>query len=86
MSARQQHHTSYATSAVTVTAVTGTNTYDGVGGLVGQNYQGSVSQSYATGTVNAGESVVHIGGLVGWNNGAISDSYAMGAVKRRQRQ
>ena len=49
-----------------------------VGGLVGWNLNGEVSESYATGTVNGGNSV---GGLVGWNrDGTVSESYATGSV------
>ena len=49
-----------------------------VGGLVGRNYQGTVSNSYATGSVTAEDSV---GGLVGQNyQGKVSNSYATGSV------
>ncbi|RBQ26409.1 GLUG motif-containing protein, partial [Arcobacter sp. CECT 9188] len=47
-----------------------------VGGLVGIN-GGTISNSYATGTVNGNWSV---GGLVGINGGTISNSYATGTV------
>jgi len=56
-----------------------------VGGLVGYNYEvATVSSSYATGNVT-GESTTNIisesvGGLVGINNGAISNSHAEGTV------
>ncbi len=52
-----------------------------VGGLVGENYQGTVSQSYAMGDVAAGEG--YAGGLVGRNRGGdgnIEDSYSTGEV------
>ena len=50
----------------------------GVGGLVGNNNSGTISQSYATGDVT---SASISGGLVGQNNsGTISQSYATGAV------
>ncbi|MBB5886707.1 filamentous hemagglutinin N-terminal domain-containing protein [Xanthomonas sp. LMG 8992] len=60
-----------------------------VGGLVGYNY-GTISQAYATGTINGnrgGADVgfsggANIGGLVGYNDssGRISQAYASGAV------
>ncbi|WP_426197581.1 YDG domain-containing protein, partial [Massilia sp. DWR3-1-1] len=48
-----------------------------VGGLVGYNDSGAISNSYVSGTV-AGVSAV--GGLVGTNAGTITGSYATGAV------
>ncbi|WP_116811074.1 YDG domain-containing protein [Steroidobacter cummioxidans] len=60
---------SYATGAVT-----GDTSL--IGGLVGENY-GTLSQSYATGTVHG---AAQIGGLVGRNFGTLSESYATGAV------
>jgi hypothetical protein len=49
-----------------------------VGGLVGLNWEGTVSDCYATGSV-IGTSVV--GGLVGRNqNGTVSDSYSAGSM------
>jgi hypothetical protein len=56
------------------TAVTG-NEY--VGGLVGENLNGTVRDCYSNGNV-VGDS--HIGGLVGWNWGSVSNSYAAGSV------
>ena len=47
-----------------------------VGGLVGEN-DGTITQSYATGSVTAAKQA---GGLVGYNTGTISKSYATGAV------
>jgi hypothetical protein len=55
-------------------AVTG-NEY--VGGLVGENWNGTAQDSYSNGNV-VGDS--HIGGLVGWNWGRVSNSYATGSV------
>ncbi|NLX22478.1 MAG: hypothetical protein GXY55_12550, partial [Phycisphaerae bacterium] len=56
-------------------AVTGTWS---VGGLVGLNYEGTVSNCYATGAVTGDREV---GGLVGRNyQGTVSDCYATGAV------
>ncbi|MCT7604754.1 YDG domain-containing protein, partial [Aliarcobacter butzleri] len=49
-----------------------------VGGLVGYNSNGTISNSYASGSVNG---YLGVGGLVGFNsNGTISDSYASGSV------
>ena len=49
-----------------------------VGGLVGRS-NGSITNSYATGTVIGSDD--YVGGLVGWNNGGtITNSYATGAV------
>ena len=62
--------------------VTGVNA---VGGLVGSNYDeqsdgdNPISESAASGTVRASGS--NAGGLVGWNNGPISDSSARGYVE-----
>jgi hypothetical protein len=44
-----------------------------VGGLVGINYEGTVSNSYVTGNVTGYSAV---GGLIGWNAGQVSNSYA----------
>jgi flagellin-like protein len=49
-----------------------------VGGLVGDNDEGTVSNSYSTGNVT-GESNT-VGGLVGANDGNISNSYSTGNV------
>jgi hypothetical protein len=48
-----------------------------VGGLVGDNPQGTVSNCYATGSVTGNESV---GGLVGRSNGTVSNSHSTGSV------
>ncbi|WP_375454856.1 GLUG motif-containing protein, partial [uncultured Methylobacterium sp.] len=57
-------------------SVSGSNA---VGGLVGQNAGGTITQSYATGAVSGG--AFYVGGLVGYNNGGtVSQSYATGAV------
>jgi filamentous hemagglutinin family protein len=48
-----------------------------VGGLVGYNDGGSITQSYATGAVTG---VDGVGGLVGYNLGTITQAYATGAV------
>ncbi len=52
--------------------------YSRVGGLVGDNYYGTVIQCYSTGSVSGGGSSV--GGLVGWNCGSIATSYSSGSV------
>jgi len=49
---------------------------EAVGGLVGTN-QGTVSNSYSSGSVSGDENV---GGLVGTNQGTVSNSYARGSV------
>jgi len=52
---------------------------DRVGSLVGVNRpNGTISESYATGSVEGGSSA---GGLVGFNWGTVSDSYATASVK-----
>jgi hypothetical protein len=49
-----------------------------VGGLVGNNYCGSIDMSYSTGTVNGNS---YVGGLVGRNSyGSITTSYSTGTV------
>jgi hypothetical protein len=48
-----------------------------VGGLVGFNNGGEISNSYATASVSGKNGV---GGLVGENGGSISNSYATGRV------
>ena len=55
-----------------------------LGGLVGWNYTGAmVSNSYATGSVSAGSANYvgnYVGGLLGENDGTVSNSYAMATV------
>ncbi|GAB3034039.1 hypothetical protein GCM10025298_23760 [Natronobiforma cellulositropha] len=53
-----------------------------VGGLVGDNIastgsepDGTIERSYATGEVNEGDTAGSVGGLVGTNNGEVTDSY-----------
>jgi hypothetical protein len=48
-----------------------------VGALVGWNDGGTVSNSYATGSVTGN---YRAGGLVAWNTGTVSNSYATGSV------
>ncbi len=54
-----------------------------VGGLVGYESGGSITDSWASGLVSAGSGaglVSNAGGLVGVQNGSIKDSYATGSV------
>ncbi|HUH55832.1 MAG TPA: YDG domain-containing protein, partial [Rhodanobacter sp.] len=52
--------------------------YENVGGLVGYNDHGTITQAYVTGAVSGNRSV---GGLVGYNvYGTVSQAYATGAV------
>jgi len=48
-----------------------------VGGLVGTNYSGSISNCYSTGDVNG---YYGVGGLVGSNYGSVSNCYSTGDV------
>ena len=50
-----------------------------VGGLVGHNSGGTVSDSYSTGSVVGGDGG-HVGGLVGYNFGIVSNSHSTGPV------
>jgi hypothetical protein len=43
-----------------------------VGGLVGQNYEGAVSNSYSTGNVTGNS---FVGGLIGVNSATVSNSF-----------
>ncbi|TDF95444.1 InlB B-repeat-containing protein [Paenibacillus piri] len=64
---------SYATGAVKSLGIG-----DNVGGLIGANdYNGSISRSFATGMVEGNN---HAGGLVGSHYGSILESYALGEV------
>ena len=68
---------SYATGSVTGSSGSGKGH---IGGLVGQNENGSITASYATGSVTVDNSA-SAGGLVGQNDGGtIKDSYATGSV------
>ena len=59
--------------------VTGSNQ---VGGLVGANYGGTLSNCYSTGTINGD---IHVGGLVGSNQGTMTICYSMGSVSGKDR-
>ena len=59
---------------ITVTSTSG-------GGLVGENRNGTITNSYVTGSVTGTGVTSHMGGLVGWNIfGSITNSYATGSV------
>jgi hypothetical protein len=47
------------------------------GGLVGGNYGSTIAQCYAAGNVSG---KMYVGGLIGANQAAVTDSYALGAV------
>jgi len=49
-----------------------------VGGLVGENFFGTVSNSYSTGSVTTSD--YDAGGLVGWNEGTVSEAYSTCSV------
>jgi len=56
-----------------------------VGGLVGHNHLGTIDKSYSNGSVTGSvlDSVIVgdvVGGLVGWNEGMVSQSYFTGSV------
>ncbi len=50
------------------------------GGFVGDNQDGTISNSYATGAVSTTNGDVTRGGFAGFNLGSITNSYATGAV------
>ncbi len=62
---------------VDVTSARGNN----VGGLVGWNHEGTITNCYSTGNVGGNKKV---GGLVGYNRGTITNSYSTGIVGGRQ--
>ena len=49
----------------------------GIGGLVGFNESGSITNCYSTGSLSG---FSHIGGLVGTNGGSITSSYSTASV------
>jgi len=51
-----------------------------VGGLVGENYEATISNCYSTGVVTGGAGSYYLGGLVGYNDSSISNCYSTGAV------
>ena len=72
---------SYASATVNaLTDVGGGNaTTFGVGGLIGRQSGGGINNSYASGDVTARMSN-NVGGLVGWQQGDIQNSFAIGNV------
>lgn len=59
-------------------SVTGSENSDRVGGLIGNFDEGAVVyHSFATGAVHAEEEV---GGLIGWNDGEVRNSFATGKI------
>jgi len=50
--------------------------YECVGGLVGSNWEGIVSNSYCTGSAGSVTGYKRVGGLVGWNRNTVSKSYS----------
>ncbi|NTW51445.1 MAG: filamentous hemagglutinin N-terminal domain-containing protein [Chlorobiaceae bacterium] len=74
-------HISWSYSTGTVTGI-GSGAENCVGGLVGQNYYGTITGSYsASSTIADGNgSVNYVGGLVGNSSGLINYSYSTGSV------
>ncbi|PIQ52062.1 MAG: hypothetical protein COW02_11510, partial [Comamonadaceae bacterium CG12_big_fil_rev_8_21_14_0_65_59_15] len=65
-----------------------TGTGSNVGGLVGQNDGlGTISSSYSSGSVTGSTAATasNTGGLAGWSNGSISNSYSTAAVSGNNR-
>ena len=56
------------------------NTTCCAGGLVGRNFSGTISQSWASGSVSGGDADAVLGGLVGLNGGTINQSWASGEI------
>ena len=50
-----------------------------VGGIVGQNYSGTLSNAYNTGTIN-GNGSEYVGGIAAINDGEIKNVYNIGKV------
>jgi filamentous hemagglutinin family protein len=71
-------HTGTINNAYATGSVSGSSSSDYVGGLVGYNRSGTITDSYATNSVSGTE---YVGGLVGYNeSGTITDSYSTGSV------
>jgi hypothetical protein len=51
-----------------------------IGGLCGENRQGTISKCYAAGSVSGGDRSCDLGGLCGYNSGTVSNCYAKGSV------
>jgi len=57
--------------------------YGSLGGLIGRTEGGSVQKCYALGSIGphvGGATWDYVGGLIGWNQGAVINSYARGAA------
>ena len=70
-------------SSAAVTGVSNNGSADGnVGGLVGYNELGSISRSHTTGDVRLMniQGRRNLGGLVGYSNGTVTDSFTTGSV------
>ena len=50
------------------------------GGLIGRNHSGTISKSWASGSISGGDADAVLGGLVGQNGGNISQSWASGEI------
>ena len=72
----------YAVDSDEATDLSGGDDKGSVGGLVGYQYSGSITSSYATGNPEGGAKSDDIGGLVGQQKGgSITSSYATGSPK-----
>ena len=67
----------YATGSVTSHS---RDSSGSIGGLVGENYRGTINHSYAEVVVTSSGKGERVGGLAGENGGTISNSYATGSV------
>jgi hypothetical protein len=61
--------------------ITGGDNSNHLGGLVGFNYSGAISNCHSTGDVTGGYNSWNLGGLVGWNyDGTINNCFSAGTV------
>ncbi|MCK5272534.1 MAG: hypothetical protein KAJ52_08145 [Sedimentisphaerales bacterium] len=60
--------------------ITGDTDSDYLGGLCGYNYNGTITNCYATGSVTGGAGSRILGGLCGYNRDTITNCYAAGSV------
>jgi urease accessory protein UreF len=68
-------------SATVAVSSSSNSTQAAVGGLAGENYNGTVVASYSTGAVSdSASSAGYVGGLVGWNDSYIVQSYSTSTV------
>ncbi|HEX3653289.1 MAG TPA: hypothetical protein VHU18_10750 [Rhizomicrobium sp.] len=69
-------------SYVKVDILTDESTAAYIGGLAGENYDGTITESFSAGSVAATHgSELTVGGLVGFNAGAIDNSYSVSLVR-----